>query len=230
MIKKHLPRDTSKKVNKFLSQVAKTPLPSSSASKGRLVFAMDATASRERTWERACQLHAEMFKVTDELGGLSIQLCYYRGLAEFSTFNWSDEKTELAKMMADVTCLGGHTQIRKVLKNALVQQDIKAVVFIGDAIEENPDILCQLAGKLGLLNTPLFIFQEGVDSYVKKIFQQMAKLSRGAYAPFDLNSATELKQLLSAVAIFAAGGQEALEKFSKGSDETVARLTRQLRK
>lgn len=230
MIKKQLPRDTSKKVNKFLSQVAKTPLPRSSASKGRLVFAMDATASREPTWERACQLNAEMFKVTDELGGLSIQLCYYRGLTEFSTFNWSDEETELAKMMAEVRCLGGHTQIRKVLKNALVQQDIKAIVFIGDAIEENPDILCQLAGELGLLNTPLFIFQEGVDSYVKKIFKQMAKLSRGAYAPFDLNSATELKQLLSAVAIFAAGGQEALEKFSKDSDETVARLTRQLRK
>ena len=133
-------------------------------------------------------------------------------------------------MMADVTGLGGHTQIRKVLKNALVQQDIKAVVFIGDAIEENPDILCQLAGELGLLNTPLFIFQEGFNSYVKKIFKQMAKLSRGAYAPFDLNSATELKQLLSAVAIFAAGGREALEKFSKDSDKTVARLTRQLRK
>jgi len=230
MIKKHLPRDTSNNVNKFLSQVAKTPLPRSSASKGRLVFAMDATASREPTWERACQLHAEMFKVTDELGGLSIQLCYYRGLTEFRTFNWSDNETELAKMMADVACLGGHTQIRKVLKNALVQQDIKAVVFIGDAIEENPDILCQLAGELGLLNTPLFIFQEGFDSYVKKIFKQMAKLSRGAYAPFDLNSATELKQLLSAVAIFAAGGQEALEKFSKDSDKTVARLTRQLRK
>ena len=230
MIKKHLPRDTSNNVNKFLSQVAKTPLPRSSASKGRLVFAMDATASREPTWERACQLHAEMFKVTDELGGLSIQLCYYRGLTEFRTFNWSDNETELAKMMAGVTCLGGHTQIRKVLKNALVQQDIKAVVFIGDAIEENPDILCQLAGELGLLNTPLFIFQEGFDSYVKKIFKQMAKLSRGAYAPFDLNSATELKQLISAVAIFAAGGQEALEKFSKDSDKTVARLTRQLRK
>ena len=230
MIKKHLPRDTSNNVNKFLSQVAKTPLPRSSASKGRLVFAMDATASREPTWERACQLHAEMFKVTDELGGLSIQLCYYRGLTEFRTFNWIDNETELAKMMADVTCLGGHTQIRKVLKNVLVQQDIKAVVFIGDAIEENPDILCQLAGELGLLNTPLFIFQEGFDSYVKKIFKQMAKLCRGAYAPFDLNSATELKQLLSAVAIFAAGGQEALEKFSKDSDKTVARLTRQLRK
>ena len=168
--------------------------------------------------------------MTDELGGLSIRLCYYRGLTEFRTFNWSDNETELAKMMADVTCLGGHTQIRKVLKNVLVQQDIKAVVFIGDAIEENPDILCQLAGELGLLNTPLFIFQEGSDSYVKKIFKQMAKLSRGAYAPFDLNSATELKQLLSAVAIFAAGGQEALEKFSKDSDKTVARLTRQLRK
>ena len=229
MIKKYLPPDPSNKVNNFLSELAKTPLPTSSSNRGRLVFAMDATASREPTWERTCQLQAEMFNVTDGLGSLSIQLCYYRGLAEFSTFNWSDDGTELSKMMSGVRCLGGHTQIYKVLKNALAQADIKAVIFIGDAIEENPDILCQLAGELALLNTPLFIFHEGINPYVKKIFKQMAKLSKGAYAPFDLNSATELKQLLSAVAVFAAGGQRALEKFSKDAGETVGRLTRQLR-
>ncbi len=230
MIKRNLPRDPSNEVNKFLCKLATTPIPAPVSDKGRLIFAMDATASRESTWEQACQLQAEMFNVTDSLGGLSIQLCYYRGLTEFNSFNWSDDSSELSKIMSEVHCLGGHTQIHKVLKGALAQQNIKAVVFVGDAIEEDPDMLCQLAGKLGLLNTPLFIFHEGINSYVEKIFQQMAKLSRGAYAPFDLNSATELKQLLSAVAVFAAGGQKALEKFSKDAGKKIAQLTQQLSK
>ena len=229
MTKKYLLPDPSNKVDNFLSKLATTPLPISSSNRGKLIFSMDATASREPTWERACELQAGMFNVTDGLGSLSIQLCYYRGLAEFKTFSWCDDGTELSKIMAGVRCLGGHTQIHKVLKNALAQPDIKAVVFIGDAMEENPDNLCQLAGELALLNRPLFIFHEGINPYVKKIFKQMAKLSRGAYAPFDLNSATELKQLLSAVAVFAAGGQRALEKFSKDAGKTVDQLTRQLR-
>ena len=111
MIKKYLLPDPSNKVDNFLSKLATTPLPISSSNKGRLVFSMDATASREPTWERTCQLQAEMFNVTDGLGTLSIQLCYYRGLAEFNTFSWCDDGTELKKMMAGVRCLGGHTQI-----------------------------------------------------------------------------------------------------------------------
>ena len=191
---------------------------------------MDATASREPTWKQACQLQAEMFNITDCLGGLSIQLCYYRGLTEFKILKWCDNRSKLLKMMSQVHCLGGHTQIHKVLTHALAQPDIEAVVFVGDAIEENPDALCQLSGKLALLNIPLFIFHEGFEPYVQSIFKQMAQLSRGAYAPFDLNSATELKQLLSAVAVFVAGGQKALKAFSKDADKIVSNLTRQLKK
>src|SRR3546814_9870581 len=39
--------------------------------RGRLIFAMDATASREPTWDRACRLQGEMFKETAALGGRS---------------------------------------------------------------------------------------------------------------------------------------------------------------
>ena len=96
-------------------------------------------------------------------------------------------------------------------------------------MEENPDTLCQLAGQLGILNIPLFMFQEGQDHQTCNIFTQMAQLSKGAYAPFDINSAHELKQLLSAVAVFAAGGRSALEDYSRRSGGTIERLTRQLK-
>ena len=49
---------------------------------GRLIFALDATASRQPMWNTACQFQAEMFREVATIGGLSVQLVYYRGLAE----------------------------------------------------------------------------------------------------------------------------------------------------
>ncbi len=222
---------TSQGVSQFLSQVATTPVKKTSSEQGRLVFAMDATASREPTWDHACHLQGEMFTETDTLGGLSVQLCYYRGFAQFHEDPWCNSASALLSQMSAVRCLGGHTQISRVLAHALQsheQRGIQAVVFVGDAMEENPDTLCQLAGKLGILNVPLFMFQEGQDQQTRNIFTQMAQLSGGAYAPFDINSALELKQLLSAVAVFAAGGRLALEDYSLRSGGTIERLTRQL--
>ncbi len=190
---------------------------------------MDATASREPTWDHACHLQGEMFSATDSLGGLSVQLCYYRGFAEFRALEWCTDTATLLRQMSAVRCLGGHTQIRRVLDHALKADRIEAVVFVGDAMEENPDTLCQCAGKLGILNVPLFMFHEGNHPQVRSIFQQMTQLSGGAYAPFDLNSASELKQLLSAVAVYAAGGRAALEDFSRQSGSEIKRLTRQLK-
>ncbi len=226
---KNTPAETSGEVNKFLSKVAATPVRKPSADRGKLIFMMDATASREPTWYRACRLQGEMFKATDSLGGLSIQLCYYRGFDEFKAHAWCSSGESLLQQMSDVRCRGGYTQINRALKYALSQPNIQAVVFVGDAIEENPDALCQLAGKLGLLNIPLFMFQEGTHPQVQSIFTQMAQLSGGAYAPFDLNSASELKQLLSAVAVFAAGGQQALKDFSQGAGSAVKQIIRQMK-
>ena len=226
---KRTPIETSGGVNKFLRKVAATPVMKPSADRGKLIFAMDATASRESTWYRACRLQGEMFKATDSLGGLSIQLCYYRGFAEFKACKWCSSGDSLLQQMSDVRCRGGYTQIHRALKHTLSQPNIQAVVFVGDAIEENPDALCQLAGKLGLLNIPLFMFHEGAHPQVRSIFTQMAHLSGGAYAPFDLNSANELKQLLSAVAVFAAGGPRALEDFSQDAGRSVKQITRQMK-
>ncbi len=60
-------------------------------------------------------------------------------------------------------------------------------------------------------------------------FQQIANLSRGAYLRFDLASADRLKELLGAVAVYAAGGYRALAAYGEKKGGEVLRLTSQLR-
>ena len=204
-----------KDIDRFLDKVARTPVRRDDQPVARLMFGMDATASREPTWDRACHLQSLMFEATADLGNLSVQLCYYRGFNEFHRGSWCNAADQLHEEMTRVRCLGGFTQIHRVLTHAQTehhQNRIRALVFVGDAIEEDADTLCHQAGQLGVMGVPLFMFQEGGDPGVKSVFRQMAQLSGGAWAPFNLNSADELRDLLSAVAVFATGGRKALEQ------------------
>ena len=188
----NLPGKPSQAVSQFLDRVARTPIKSSAAGAGRLIFALDATASREPMWDSACRIQAEMFAETASLGGLQVQLCYYRGFQQFHCDSWCTDTTRLQEQMAQVRCLGGATQIGRVLEHCVVearQHKVQALVFVGDAIEEATDPLCATAGQLGLLNVPVFIFQEGRSAQVTRVFQQIAQLSGGACVPFDHHSA-----------------------------------------
>lgn len=185
----------------------------------RLMFAVDATASRQPTWDHATHLQQEMFLTSGKVASLAVQLCYYRGFREFRASRWLTDSTALAGLMGRVRCEGGHTQIAKLLKHAQAEHrkaTVRALVFIGDAVEESADGLCNLAGQCGILRLPLFLFQEGRDRAVEQTFRSMARLSGGAYARFDSSSATTLASLLGAVASFAMGGRAALEK--RGGD------------
>ncbi len=181
----------------------------------RLLFAVDATASRQPTWDRACHLQQEMFRATSSIAALAVQLCYYRGFHDFYASRWLTDSNALSSLMGSVRCEGGHTQIARLLKHALAEhrkQPVRAVVFIGDAIEESTDTLCDLAGQCGMLKLPLFLFQEGHNVAVERTLRSMSTISGGAWARFDSASATTLASLLGAVASYAAGGRTALEK------------------
>ncbi len=180
----------------------------------RLLFAVDATASRQPTWNRARQWQQKMFHVSGKVTTLAVQLCYFRGFGEFRASRWLTDSAELARLMGLVQCEGGRTQIARLLNHAVSEHRktaMRALVFIGDAMEENPDSLCDLAGQCGILQLPLFLFQEGSDRQVEQTLRTMAKLSGGAYARFDSNSADLLAGLLGAVASFATGGRTALQ-------------------
>ncbi len=180
---------------------------------GRLAFALDATASRQPTWDLACGLQAGMFEVAARLGGLSVQLVYYRGADECRASGYVDDAGRLAALMGRITCAGGRTQIGRVLQHLEAQAHragLKAAVFVGDAMEEDAGGLLAAAGRLGVLGLRLFVFQEGHDPQVERTFKEMARLTGGAWCRFDAGAPDELRSLLRAVATYAAGGRAAL--------------------
>jgi hypothetical protein len=194
------------------------------AIRGRLIFALDATASREGTWDMAAQLQASMFEEAARIGGLDVQLVYYRGVDEVRHSSWFPDAHELVRRMAMIKCEAGETKIARVLRHVRAEharEKVSAVVFVGDACEENPRGLYDAAAGL----PPVFLFQEGtgyviyVDERgehivahpplkVETVFREIARLTNGAYARFDAGAADKLKELLAAVATFAVGGRQ----------------------
>ncbi|MHA1569327.1 MAG: VWA domain-containing protein [Alphaproteobacteria bacterium] len=219
-------------VDAFIAKLAVVPGARRAGRKGRLIFALDATASREPTWDHACHVQAEMFQETAALGGLDIQLAYFRGFGEFSAGPWLGDSDDLVRRMTGVFCLGGHTQIAKLLRHAVTEAGrgrVDALVFVGDSMEEDVDDLCAVAGELGLLGVPVFLFQEGADPVANLAFAQIARLTKGAHCRFDAGSAKQLRDLLSAVAVYAAGGRAALTDFSAKRGGAALRLTRRMK-
>jgi hypothetical protein len=211
----------------FLNQVRS--LQPASSGRGRLIFAMDATMSRQPSWDLALSLQSEMFSAVKAVGGLDVQLIYFRGFNECQASRWVGDPDALARLMRQVHCEGGHTQIRKVLSHARQENEkrkVNALIYVGDCMEENVDDLSQLAGELGLSGVPVFVFQEGGDARAERAFREIARLSRGAYCRFDAGSAAQLRELLAAVAVYATGGRKALENSKSGA---AVRLLEQLR-
>lgn len=219
-------RASDAEVADFIARM-KTLAPAATTGRGRLIFAMDATMSREPTWDLALGLQADMFKAVAEVGGLDVQLVFFRGAGECRASKWVSQPADLARLMTTVRCMGGHTQIGRVLSHALGETEerrVNALVFVGDAMEEAIDDVCARAGEVGLLGVPVFLFQEGHDMIAERAYKEIARLTKGAYCRFDRGSAGQLRDLLSAVAVYAAGGRLALERLSHDRHSGAARL------
>ena len=204
-------RSAKSDVASFLD-AAKRTRPVAQAA-GRIVFALDATASRQPTWDRARDLQAGMFEEAGKVGGLAVQLVYFRGMGECRSSRWVTDTQALSRSMSAIQCSAGLTQIGKVLAHTLKQakgDGVSAAVLIGDASEENIDVLAGRAGQLRLLNAPVFAFLEGADRDAEAAYRTIAKLSGGVFARFDTGSAARLRDLLASVARYAAGGRAAL--------------------
>jgi hypothetical protein len=218
-------------IETFLAQVKALTPTTAPGARGRLIFALDATMSRQPTWNTARRLQGDMFREAANIGGLDIQLIYYRGFAECRASGWISQPEKLAGLMESIDCVGGHTQIEKILNHARKEtqgRKVQALVFVGDAMEESVDDLCKAAGDLALLGVPVFMFQEGDDPVAEPAYREIAKLSRGAYCRFAPGAAQELAELLRAVAAYAAGGLKALADASRRTSATQ-KLLQQLR-
>jgi hypothetical protein len=215
----HLPAQASPRVAALLEKIRRN--------RGRLIFALDATASREGTWDMASQLQARMFEEAAKIGGLDVQLVYYRGADEVRHSSWFSDAHDLVIRMSAIKCVAGATKIARVLQHIRsenAREKINAGVFVGDACEEPPQALYATAAELGV---PLFVFQEGdaqvmlLDQHgwplpdvplqkVETVFRELSRLTNGAWARFDAGAAAKLGELLQAVAAFAVGGVNAL--------------------
>ena len=219
-------------IDAFLAQ-ARSLGPRTDGKRGRLVFALDATMSRQPTWDLACKLQAEMFEETAAIGGLDVQLVFYRGISECAASAWVSDPARLASLMEKIDCRGGHSQIGRVLSHVRKEskrERVDAFVFVGDAMEEKVDDLCAVAGELGLLGVPAFMFQENRDPIAEQAFREIARLTKGAWCPFDAGAAAQLKELLRAAAAYAAGGRVALADLSKrAGGKGAVRLLGQMR-
>ncbi|MGH6763167.1 MAG: VWA domain-containing protein [Phyllobacterium sp.] len=215
-------RSSKEELTAFLDKARH--IKTSQDGKGRIVFALDATMSRQPTWDLACNLQSEMFDAVSRDGSLSVQLVYYRGYDECRASRFVPDGKTLKALMQKIDCRGGQTQIRKVLKHALEEHSrapLSAVVFIGDAMEEHVDELCDYAGRLGIKGVPVFAFQEGRDHVAETALREIARLSRGAWFRFDHASAATLARLLSSIAIYATGGLKALQSRNTESDRLL---------
>ncbi len=214
-------------VDAFLDSVRATPRQG----RGRLIFALDATASRQPTWDLAMETQAAMFATATSLGDLAVQLVFYRGPGECKAGPFVTRPDAMLDRMTRVTCRAGRTQIGRVLRHALsvhAEQPVAALVFIGDCVEEEPDGLYALAGEMGLRKLPAFIFHEGFEPMAVQVLSHVARLSGGACCRFDASGPDELRRLLGAVAVYAAGGRPALEHHARAAGGAVLRLTHQL--
>lgn len=212
----------------FLAKMKTLP-PQQMVGRARLLFAMDATMSRQPTWDMALALQAQMFDAVKAVGGLDVQLMFFRGAGEAQSSKWVSDPTELQRLMTQVQCRGGYTQIGKVLSHARHETEsrrVSALVFVGDAMEEAVDDLCGRAGELAIHGVPAFIFQEGRDVRAERAFKEIARITKGAWCRFDAGAADQLRDLLNAVAVYAAGGQRAL--LALGANPAAKRILAQL--
>jgi len=218
-------RSSSKDITAFLNTAAKTP--TLAQVKGRLLFAIDATMSRQPTWDIASEIQTDMFEVAQSIGGLAVQLVYFRGRGEFEASEWTTTPSALAARMQTVTTRSGFTQLRHVLAHAAQEArhaKIGALVYVGDCFEENPDAVTKEAGALALLGVPVFMFQEGDDPTAAATFKQIARLTKGVYSRFDSGAARQLRELLRAAAVYATGGGLALKDYGDRIGGEVKRL------
>jgi hypothetical protein len=190
----------AKALDDFLATVEKP-------AKGRLAFVVDATGSRQPSWDKASQLMVQMFAAAP--AGLQTKFIYFRGNGECRASQWFDSARAMTTAMTEVHCRTGLTQIGKALKhvrNEHADTPIGGLVLIGDAFEENPSEIYAVARGL----PPIFAFLEGDDEFAASAFTQLAGITGGAFAKFDSNSAARLSDLLRAVAAYASGGIAAL--------------------
>ena len=199
--------------------------------RGRLMFALDATASREPTWAIARDLQAKMFREAAPIGRLdcpagllsgrrvpSVEMGVKRGATRAT-----DEPDRLSgRLYAD------WQGPRACTSRDRESRQSRHWYSSATPWKRTSSTLAAMAGKLGTQGVPIFLFQEGRDAAVRSAFRLLALKSGGAYFEFNPDASRAVEQLseqLNAVARLAVGDAEALERIGATADLTDQRAS-----
>lgn len=186
----------------------------------RLLFTLDATASREGAWNVARKITHSMFEQLP--GELEVSLGWHGGgsLQEITPF--STQSRGFLDKLNSVNCSAGRTALNDLLQECTQIPRLRALVYIGDCFEENEENAYAIAEQLRIKGIKLFIFHDrsserygyNVDD-AKRIFANLIDICGGCLLDFNESSANKSKELLDAIAVYAAGGTKLLEQKRK---------------
>ncbi len=190
---------------------AEPPAEAGPPRRPRLVFAVDATASREPAWAAARQVTDALVKALP--GELDVALAVHGGTRVHTFTAFTNDATMLRDRAAGVTCEAGLTRMLPILSASLKQPAVRVVVYIGDVFEESLLQGRQLADAMGRQGTKLIVLHDTSDHAAARsaeLFWDLAKRTGGCVLPFEASASGKLRDLLSAVAVYAVGGEKLL--------------------
>lgn len=199
--------------------------PAVTGTRPRLIFAVDATASREPAWAAARQVTDALVKALP--GELDVALAIHGGGRVHTFTNFTNNPATLRDQAAGIVCQAGYTKLLPILATSLQQPMVRVVIYIGDVFEESASEGRRLADSLKAQNTKLIVLHDTAEPGARRdaeVFWDLAKRTGGCVIPFDANAPHKLRDLLSAVAVYAVGGEKRLRAESKNLPGAVALL------
>jgi len=192
---------------------AEPPVETGAPLRPRLIFAVDATASREPAWFAARQVTDALVKALP--GELDVALAVHGGSRVHTFTGFTNDAATLRDRAAGVMCEAGMTRLLPILSTGLKQQSVRVIIYIGDVFEEGLPHGRRIADALGARGTKLIVLHDTSDPSARRdteLFWDLAKRTGGCVLPFDASASGRLRDILSAVAVYAVGGEKLLRE------------------
>jgi hypothetical protein len=198
----------------FAAALPVPPAPATETpTRPRLIFGVDATASREPAWAAARSVTDALVRALP--GELDVALAVHGGSRLHTFTPFTSNPATLRDRAAGLGCIAGYTRMLPILDRAMTEPGVRVVVYIGDVFEESLSKARRLADTMGLKSIRLFVLHDTADWTARRdgdLFADLARRTGGCVLPFDANAPDRLRDLLGAVAVYAVGGERLLHE------------------
>lgn len=200
-------------LDRIRSAKAAKPLAGSRAApvveqRPRLVFGVDATASRQPAWESAQRITDRMFDAIP--GALDVALAVHGGSRVHTFTQFSSDVGLFRGKAAAVRCMAGETKLCDLMERALESGGVRVMSYIGDAFEESREMALALADRFRARGIRLVILADQPSPATLEFFQQLVARAGGAVLDFRAEQLDVMGEVLEGVAALAVGGRKLL--------------------